>query len=100
MKFEADSSIQGKGGFTALMHAAKTGNINCLVALLDDGADPNIPNYDDETDRIIRIGGHDFQGDSRGTTAIIYAAHNGKADCVKKLIEAGADVNNASSGQW
>ena len=95
LKFRADTSIQGKDGFTALMHAAKTGDVNCLRALLDGGADPNIPNYDDGADRIIRIGGRDIQGDSRGTTAIIYAAHNGKADCVKKLIEAGADVNNA-----
>ena len=95
MKFEDESSIQGKDGFTALMHAAKSGNVNCLQMLVDGGADPNIPNYDDRADRIIRIDGRNFIGDSRGTTAIIYAAHHGKADCVKKLIEAGADVNNA-----
>ena len=95
LKFRADTSIQGKDGFTALMHAAKSGNVNCLQMLVDGGADPNIPNYDDGADRIIRIGGRDFIGDSRGTTAIIYAARHGKADCVKKLIEAGADVNNA-----
>ena len=63
--------------------------------MLNHGADPSVSN-DDEADRLIRVGGHDFMVGGKGTTAIIYAARQGKADCVKKLIEAGADVNNAS----
>ena len=36
-----------KVAFTALMHAAMIDNISYLVMLLNGGADPNIPNYDD-----------------------------------------------------
>ena len=96
LEFRADTRIQGKYGFTALMHAAKNGNVDCLQKLLDGGADPNIPNNDETATKITRIEAHGIQSSSRGTTAIIYSAHHGKADCVKKLIEAGADVNNAS----
>ena len=91
--FGADTSIRGKNGLTALMHAAKNGDVNCLQVLLDRGADPNVSNDDDSSNRIFDSG-HDFDGNYRGTTAIMYAAHQGKADCVNKLIEAGADVNN------
>ena len=92
----ANTSIQGKDGLTALMHAARTGDVNCLQTLLDGGADPNIPNDDETATKITRIEAHGIQSSSKGTTAIIYASRHGKADCVKKLIEAGADVNNAS----
>ena len=95
LKFRADTSIQGKDGLTALMHAAIIDNIRYLGMLLDAGADPNVSN-DDYTNSIIRVGGLNVHGCGIGTTAIIYAARHGKAGCVKKLIEAGADVNNTA----
>ena len=99
LEFGADTSIQGKNGFTALMHAAKTGNINCLQTLIDSGADPNIPNYDETVTKIMRVDGHDIRCGIKGNTSITYAAYHGKVDCVKKLIEAGADVNRRNQSQ-
>ena len=96
LKFGAYANIQSNDGLTALMYAAMSGNKTCLQMLLDSGADPNIPNDDDGADRKIRVGRLIFFGGAKGSTAITYAARHGKTDCVKKLIEAGADVNNAS----
>ena len=64
--------------------------------LLDFGADPNVSNADDKI-RIITFDGQFFHaGGNKGSTAITYAVQNANAGCVSKLIEAGADVNNAS----
>ena len=77
------------------MYAALTGKVTCLGTLLDFGADPNVSNADDKI-RIITVDGKLFHvGDSKGSTAITYAVENTNAGCVSKLIEAGADVNNA-----
>ena len=43
------------------------------------------------------VGERNVLGGGKGTMAIVYAARHGKAGCVKKLIEAGADVNNTST---
>ena len=84
LQFGANPNIQGKGGLTALMHAAIAGDVACLQTLIDGGADVSIPNDDDGANRVIRVGGRDFLGGRKGTTAIIYAARHNKADCIKK----------------
>jgi ankyrin repeat protein len=65
------------GGMTALMYAAREGQVAAAVALLDGGADI------DET-----------SGD--GTTPLVEALLNGQFELAMMLIERGADVNLAT----
>ncbi|KAL5612247.1 hypothetical protein BROUX41_000212 [Berkeleyomyces rouxiae] len=53
-------------GWTPLVHAASEGNVPCLQALLDFGADPNIV-------------------DEKDLTAVYYAAWEGHLECMKLL---------------
>ena len=95
LNFGADANIRGNDGFTPLMYAAIDGNITCLGMLLDGDADPNTT-LDDDTNKPFMVGVAFFLGANKGTSAIVYAAYKENVDCVKKLIAAGADVNNAS----
>jgi uncharacterized protein len=63
-----------RGGFTALLFAAREGCIDCLKALLDKRADIDLPDPD-------------------GTTALVLTMLNRNWDTARFLIEAGADVN-------
>jgi ankyrin repeat protein len=63
-----------RGGLTPLLFAAREGCVECLKALLDKGADIDMPDPD-------------------GGTALILALLNYNWDAAKFLIEAGADVN-------
>jgi ankyrin repeat protein len=62
-----------RGGFSALAFAAREGCTACAKALVEGGADINLP-------------------DGLGTTPLILAIMNGQFDTAKYLIEAGADV--------
>ena len=97
---ELGSNIDMKGqyGDTALMQAAKNGNEECLQMLIDAGADPNVQNDDDDAAKsVYRDDGEFwFSNEHKGTTALVYAAYQGNVDCVRRLIRAGADVNNDS----
>ena len=99
IKIGANTNIQDKDGLTALMHAAKNGDINCLETLIGGGADPNVLNDDDCSNRIITSGVKAFSRGSKGLTALSYAACAGNTDCVKKLIEVGADVNSDNDSE-
>ena len=63
-----------RGGFTALLFAAREGHVASVKALLAAGADINLADPD-------------------GTTPLIVALMNGHWDAGKLLIESGADVN-------
>jgi ankyrin len=63
-----------RGGLTPLLFAAREGCIDCLQALLDKGADIDLPDPD-------------------GATALVMALLNYHWDAAKFLIGAGADVN-------
>ncbi|MBK6674845.1 MAG: ankyrin repeat domain-containing protein [Proteobacteria bacterium] len=63
-----------RGGLTPLLFAAREGCIECLRALLDNGADIDLADPD-------------------GTTPLILALLNRNYNAAKFLIEAGADVN-------
>ena len=66
------------GGMTALLHAAREGNIEAATALLDGGAGVN-------------------QGSADGSSPLLMAALNGQFDLALVLIERGANPNPAAS---
>ena len=67
-------SADPQNGKTALMVAAKEGEVHCLDHLTTQGADVNAQNKD-------------------GNTALMYAAQGGHLDCVDHLIGKGADLD-------
>src|SRR4029079_3665750 len=75
-KLSAASSISPipRGGFTALLFAAREGHFDTTKVMLDGGVDINY-------------------GDVDNTTALVVAIMNKKYTLAKYLIERGADVN-------
>jgi ankyrin repeat protein len=69
------------GALTALVYAARTGNIDAARALLEGGADVN------QTTRY-------------GWSPLLAATQNGSYQLAKFLIEHGANVNLANKGGW
>lgn len=77
--FRRPQRIDTKGGLTPLLHATRQGHQEAILALLEGGADINLP------------------GDGDGTTALLMAAINGQFDIELVLLEHGADPNLAST---
>ena len=77
---EINPPVASKGGLTALLHAARQGNIDAARALLDGGAD------------LDQVGAGD------ATSPLLMAAINGQFDMAMFLIERGANPNLAASG--
>jgi ankyrin repeat protein len=71
----------GGGGLTALIFAAREGDLESARALLDAGAKVN-------------------QQSEYGWTPLLTAVNNRNYQLAKLLIERGADVNLANKGQW
>ena len=69
-------TVLPKGGWTALMYAARQGAIDAARALVDCGANLNLADQD-------------------GTPALTFAIINGHYDLAELLVEKGADVNQA-----
>jgi len=67
-------TVLPKGGWTALMYAARQGAIDAVRALIDCGADLNAADQD-------------------GTPALTFAIINGHYDVAASLVDKGADVN-------
>jgi ankyrin repeat protein len=72
-------SVGGVGGLSALHHAARQGNVEAAMALLDGGADINDVTSVDHT------------------TPLLMAAINGQFDVAMKLLDRGADPKIASN---
>jgi ankyrin repeat protein len=72
-------TVGGVGGFTALHHAARQGNVEAARALLDGGADVNDTSRADHT------------------TPLLMAAINGQFDVAMLLVQRGANPNIAST---
>ncbi len=77
---EINPAVASKGGLTALLHAARQGNIDAARALLDYGAPVN------------QVGAGD------ATSPLLMAVINGEFDLAMLLIERGADPNLAAAG--
>jgi ankyrin repeat protein len=71
-------NVGGQGGFTALIHAAREGNVEAAMALLDGGAD------------IDQLSSGDH------SSPLLIAVINGHLDAAMLLLEQGADPNLAS----
>ena len=72
-------TVGGVGGFTALHHAARQGNVEAARALLDGGADINDTSRADHT------------------TPLLIATINGQFDVAMLLVQRGANPNIASN---
>jgi ankyrin repeat protein len=76
---EINPPVASKGGLTALLHAARQGNLEAAKALVDGGAP------------IDQVGAGD------ATTPLLMAIINGEFDMAMYLVERGADTNIAES---
>ena len=74
-----EGTVGSLGGMTALLHAARQGNVAATLALLDGGADINEPSSTDST------------------TPLLSAAINGHFDLAMQLVKRGANVKLAST---
>lgn len=74
-----EGTVGSLGGMTALLHAARQGNIAAAMALVDGGADINEPISSDST------------------TPLLMAAINGNFDLAMQLVKRGANVKLAST---
>jgi ankyrin repeat protein len=77
---EINPPVATKGGLTALLHAARQGNLEAARALLDGGADINQPGAGD------------------ATTPLLMATINGQFDMAMFLIQRKADPNRIAAG--
>jgi ankyrin repeat protein len=75
--------MRDEDGFTALMHAIKNNHLECVIVLIQNGANVNHPNvlFEEDEDQAIRL------------TPLFYAIRVGSADILEALIRAGAVVN-------
>jgi len=65
--------------FSALMTAARCGQLSAIRVLVDSGADP------------------DLRSGRNGWTPLLHAIHKGQSDAVVELLRQGADVNAATA---
>lgn len=95
------------GGRTALTRAAGEGNADCVITLLEAGANVDLPAERQPAivaasdaghlacvEALLRGGADVNQRDAYGRTALIAASQNGHADCVSALVRAkGVDLD-------
>lgn len=106
----SDTDEQGVCGHTPLMVAARNGQHQRALALVDMQADPN-KTSDDGTTALMMACGHGHEacvnvllslgacashGHGSGSTSLMYACLSGHAQCARKLIEAGTDPNTSN----
>lgn len=74
-----DPRVVDHGGYSALLFAARDGDVASAAILLKAGADPN-------------------DTPPAGTSALVVAAHSGNGEVAQLLLEKGADPNAAKAG--
>jgi ankyrin repeat protein len=76
-----DIDVRGTNGKTALMIAAREGNLGLVSQLLQNGADANAANIN-------------------GGTPIMFAAISGNTGVIRALLDSGANINSRGSNGW
>ncbi len=85
------NAVEGWGGQTALMWAAARGHPGMIDVLLEAGADPNARGIVRNWSRRITAEPRPKDMDRGGLTPLLFAAREGCAECVRRLIAGGAD---------
>ena len=85
----ADREAKLGSGFNAWFFAARQGHRGVIDALLAEGADVNAP---------VKNKGGGGRTPKNGSSALILAIENGHFELAARLLEAGADANDARSG--
>ncbi len=106
--------VRGINGKTALMIAARAGEMDLVSELLERGANPNSVNVNGGTplmfaaisgnyliiDELLGWGADVNATGSNGWNALMVASAKGFSDTVKRLLDSGADVNAADVYLW
>jgi ankyrin repeat protein len=109
----------GEGGMTKLHHAACAGDIDAVLAALEEGADVNARDHGDWTalhwvvdmgmvagererivDALVAARGDVNARDLEGSTPLMIACRAGNGDLVRQLINAGAAINVCNEKGW
>ena len=90
--YAVDTSAAAQGALVTFAHAVGFKAVNYSV----DNARKKAPKAADIGNRPPRKSGPDFMG---GMTALLYAAREGYLEAARALVEAGANVNQASEGE-
>ena len=90
-----DVNVTGPNGMSALMKAAARGKLSCSQMLLNAGANVNAQDkFDGNTPLIYAALGHlEFLAYNLGNPFHLNVAAPGTSECLKLLLDAGADVN-------
>ena len=110
LEFGANVNIQDQDGQTAIMHAVMMSNEDCLQLLIHNGANLNIQDHNghtalmmsavknsDVTNMLIEAGADLNLAGRGGFRAIQHAVLSGNVNCLKKFIQAGANLNVAEN---
>ncbi|MFA5086826.1 MAG: ankyrin repeat domain-containing protein [Candidatus Paceibacterota bacterium] len=109
IKSGADVNVKKINGETALILACENGSIDVIKKLIKSGADVNAKNFYGETALDIVFERGDFGivnelikggANSNKSIVLVNASFNNDINTVKKMVQAGADVNIQNFDKW
>ena len=104
----ADLNAWDKAEMTPLMHAARGGHLDCVVSLMQRGADVRVASNggltaaDCAADRghtevLLALLGGGAAVDIKQSNSLVHAARNGHLECMRLLVQCGADARKTLS---